>query len=63
MVADMMSEPSQKEITISLTVRVLILRIIRNETFRTMVKYVEKGVLYVLYLNVERSIQRNKDGV
>ena len=33
MVADMMSDPSQKEIAISLTISMLILCIIRIETF------------------------------
>ncbi len=56
MAANIISDPFAKEITISSTVRILILCIIRIETFRVIGKYVEKDVLSVLYFNVERSI-------
>jgi hypothetical protein len=51
-----MSDPSPKEFTVISNVRMLILCIIRIETFRDIVKYVGKDVLGVLYFNVERSI-------
>ena len=56
MAANSMSDPSQKEIMVNLTVSMQILCFIRIETFRVIVKYVEKDVLSVLYFNVERSI-------
>jgi hypothetical protein len=56
MAANNMSDPSPKNITVSFTVRILILCIIRIDTFRIIVKYVEKDVLNVLYFNIERSI-------
>ena len=56
MTAYSMSYLSQKKITVSSTVRMLNLCIIRIETFRVIVKKVENDVLRVLYFNVERSI-------
>lgn len=53
MVADIMSDPSQKKIIISLVVRMLIICFIYIETTRIVV---EKDVLYVMHFNVAKSI-------
>jgi hypothetical protein len=56
MAANSMSDPCQKDIMVSSTVRMPVLYIICIKTFRVIVKYAEKNVLSVLYFNVERSI-------